>query len=380
MKKRRIFISGFSFIILGIMNALTEKFLYEQEAEGSRGKHKFMKPIFFSTTLFFGVSLSLVVYVFLSLTKKSGYPPLSKLRNGTFFQFIIPGFFDLFQGVMSSITSALIGVSIDYMLRSATLVGVSIIARFYFKRQFKQCEVSGILIVTVSLFLVGLSSVINADISSTVHVSRKWAIIIIILKLISQTTYSIELSLDQYYTQQKRIHCMIVSGFQSFWAFLIGALILIPISNIMPGEEGNGLHEDIKDTFLMLKNNKEIVVIISMSVLIESIYQMSSVTLTELTSAVIRTLVESFRTFLLWIIQLAIFYGFKKHPTLQKYRGIGEEWSKGSWLQLFGYLLLLFGLLTYRGFKLNKIRRNKNRLELTNQDYVMLDSELSLSI
>lgn len=378
IKKKKIFISGFSFVILGIINALTEKFLYEQEAQGSNGKHKFMKPIFFSTTLFFGVSLSLVFYIFLSVIGKSGYPPLTKLKRGTFLKFIVPGFFDLFQGVMSSITSALVGVSIDYMLRSATLVGVSIIARFYFKRQFKSFEVNGILIVTISLFLVGMSSVINADISSTVHVSKKWAVIIIILKLISQATYSIELSLDQYYTQQRRIHCVVVSSFQSLWAFLIGSLILIPISNRMPGEEGKGLHEDINDTFLMLKNNQELIFIIAMSVLIESIYQMSSVTLTELTSAVMRTLVESFRTFILWLIQLAIFYGFSSYPSLRKYRGIGEEWSKGSWLQLFGYLLLLTGLLIYRGFSLSKFRRDRSRLELNNQDSVMLDSELSL--
>lgn len=379
MKKKRIFISGFSFIILGIINALGEKFLYEQEAIGSNHvKHKFIKPIFFATTLFFGVSLSLIAYVFLSLIGKNGYPPLSKLQKWTFFKFIIPGFFDLFQGVMSSVTSALIGVSIDYMLRSATLVGVSIIARFYFKRRFKSYEIIGILIVTVSLLLVGMSSVINADISSTVHVSKKWAIVILILKLLSQATYSIELSLDQYYTQQRRVHCMVVSGFQSFWAFLIGALILLPLSNIMPGKDGNGLHESFDDTILMLKNSKSIVIIIGMCVVIESIYQMSSVALTESTSAVIRTLVESFRTFILWLLQLAIFYGFKGHPSLQKYRGIGEEWSKGSWLQLFGYFLLLSGLMVYRGFKPNKIKFEKDKLEINNQDYVKLDSELSI--
>ncbi|OHT04132.1 hypothetical protein TRFO_06441 [Tritrichomonas foetus] len=379
MKRKRIFIPAISFVILGIANALAEKFLYEQEAHGlpGRDKHKFVKPFFFSTTLFFGVSLSLVGYIFLSIFKKDSYPPIWSLPRKTIFEFIISGFFDLFQGVMSSVTSALIGVSIDYMLRSATLVGVSLISCFYFNRRFKKYEWIGIGIVTISLILVGLSSVINAESSTTIHVSKKLATIILILKILSQTTYAIELSLDQYYTQIKGIHVMIVSGMQSFWAFLIGAFVLIPFANKIPGEDGKGLHEDFYDTILMLKNSQQVVLILGLCVFIESIYQISSISLTDSSSAVVRTLIESFRTFLLWLTQLAIFYGFRGNPKLEKYCLVGEEWSKGSWLQLFAYFLLLYGLMKYRGMSFWKCRMRHKKSILASQ-YEMVETELPL--
>lgn len=370
MKKKKIYASSFSFIILGIANALAEKLLYEQEAIGdpNRQIHKFTKPFFFATTLFFGVSLSLIGYIILSFSGKKGYPRISKFGIPLFLQFIIPGFFDLFQGVMSSITCAFIGVSIDYMLRSATLVGVSLISHFYFKRVFRPIQVIGVIIVTLSLLLVGLSSIISADISSTIHVEKKWAILIIILKLLSQSTYSIELSLDEYYTQKKGVPIMLVSGYQSFWAFIIGFFILLPISHYLPGEDGKGLHEDIKDTFLMLKNNNHLVLILSICVLIESVYQISSISLTNSTSALVRTLVESFRTFLLWLIQLFIFYGFKGMPSLEYLRGVGEEWSKGSLLQLFAFSLLLVGLLLYKGTPKNYPLRKKRKSDSNDKE------------
>jgi hypothetical protein len=91
------------------------------------------------------------------------------------------------------------------------------------------------------------------------------------------------------------------------------------------------------------------VLILCVAVSLECVYSVSSVALTQATSAVVRTLIESFRTFLIWVIQLALFYILADSPTLARHKGIGEEWSTGSYLQLVGYCILIVGLMTYRG-------------------------------
>lgn len=291
--------------------------------------------------LSFGVSLSLPFHFIFSRSGPSSRIPL--------LAFFLQGFFGYFQGMMSSITSALIGVSIDYMMRSATLIGVSLIARFYFNRRFHNHEWTGMAIVALSLVLVGLSSVVSAGNSVTIHVSRPLAVLILILKAFSQAAYSVKLSLEQYFTQQKKMPALAVAGFESFWGFVIGACIVLPIVNFAPGIEGHGLHEDMRDTFAQLRNNPGIAVMIVVAFTCEFVYSVASVALTEATSAVVRTLVESFRTFLIWLVQLGLFYGLQRVKGWEKYRTIGEEWSVGSWIQLVGYGILIVGLLTYRG-------------------------------
>lgn len=358
------------FVILGIINALTEKFLYEQEAAGlaEYGTHKFVKPFFFATMLFFGVAMSLPVYIILSWMGREGYPPISSLTKGLIFKFVLPGFFGCFQGVMSSITIATIGVSVDYMMRSATLIGVTLVARFYFKRSFTRYELTGVITVAISLILVGLASVLNAENSSTVMVSKKWAVVILIFKAISQFVYSIKLSIEQFVTQQRRMHPMLVSGFESTWEFTFGALIVLPLAHIMPGREGNGIHENAFDTFAQLKSSPYLILIMLFSLCVEGIYSVSSVELTSATSAVMRTLVECFRNFLIWVVQLCLFYGLAGSESLSKFRGVGEEWSKGSWIQLFGYGVLLVGLMTYGGV-FSKQKGKEGGLSLLDDQY-----------
>lgn len=350
-KARSPVVPALFFVVLGIANALNEKLLYEQESQGLGvyGVHKFVKPFFFSTVLSSGCVLSLVTYFIFSWMGRDGYSPISAAESFRVWDFALPGFFGLFQSAMSSVTIAVLGVSIDYMMRSATLVGVALIARFWFGKQFHSYEWLGVSLVVLSLILVGIASVMNAGSSSTVRVSKGWAVIVLVLKAVSQLCYSVKLSVEQFFTQQKRIHPAFVTGCESAWGFGIAVFVMLPLAHILPGTEGSGLHENAFDTWEQLRHNSTIIILIMASLCIESIYQVSSVALTGASSAIVRTLIECFRNFLIWVIQLAIFYGLSKSGTWNKYRGLGEEWSRGSWLQLFGYFVLIIGLLTYGG-------------------------------
>jgi uncharacterized membrane protein len=152
---------------------------------------------------------------------------------------------------------------------------------------------------------------------------------------------------------------MVFSGLESSWGFLIGAVVLLPIVHNVPGVEGRGLHENVFDTFAQLQDNGYVILILTMCVVLECVYSVASVSLTEATSAVARTLIESFRTFLIWIVQLALFYGLSRTESFSKYKTIGEEWAAGSWVQLAGYILLIIGLLTYRGMVFWRPRKEK---------------------
>jgi len=251
---------------------------------------------------------------------------------------------------MSSVTSLFVTVTINYMMKGGTLVGVTLISHFYFKDRYKPYQWFAVALITLSLVLVGCSGIIAAGNTTTIIASRSMATIIIIIKFISQVAYAIKLAAEQYFTQNVHYHSMVVVGFEGSWNFLISCLIILPILYNIPGDEGNGLKEDTIDTFMMLGNNLIILLLICLNIIFDGTYNVSSVGLTKATSATVRTLVESLRTFLIWIVQMCIYYILRSFEATKKYATIGEEWTKASWLQLIGYLIMTFGIIQFRGY------------------------------
>lgn len=121
----------------------------------------------------------------------------------------------------------------------------------------------------------------------------------------------------------------------------------MPISQYLPGPEGNGIHEDSIDTLKMIGNSWTIRIAMIIMVILGFIYNVVSATLISRTSAVVRTLMEAFRAFLIWIVQLLIFYTFRTNDTLHHYIFAGEEWGTGSYIQLAGFILMTFAVLAY---------------------------------
>ena len=44
---------------------------------------------------------------------------------------------------------------------------------------------------------------------------------------------------------------LLVVGMEGFWGFLLTAFVALPIAYVLPGEEGQGLHEDFIDSLIL---------------------------------------------------------------------------------------------------------------------------------
>jgi hypothetical protein len=173
--------------------------------------------------------------------------------------------------------------------------------------------------------------------------------VIIILKFVTQVGYAVKISYEESFVQKKLYYPIMICGIEGFWSFVMCGLICQPIAQFMPGEEGNEIREDTGDTFVMIKNNPKLIAIVVVAWFLGITYNCVSTTLIGRTSAVIRTLMEAFRTFLLWMVQFALFYGIgsSNNPDVYKYRMAGEEWAPGAYAQLGGFVLMTFSLFTY---------------------------------
>jgi hypothetical protein len=345
------------FLIFGIGNAVTTKVAVIMDGKGRDewGVHKFQKPWFLTTICFFAMWCALPIYIVMSVrAHKRGDDKLILVHHLSlkgFCEFAIPAFSDAFEGIVSAVCIVFIGVSVDSMMKSGTLVGVSLISRWVFHQHYHTWQWWSIAGVVTALTVVGASGIISAGSSTTITTSRLWVAVIIILKFVSQVGYAVKISYEEYFVQKKGYHPIMICGVEGFWSFVMCGLICQPIAQYMPGEEGNGIREDTIDTFEMIKNNPKLIAIVVVAWFLGITYNCVSTTLIGRTSAVIRTLMEAFRTFLLWMVQFALFYGLgsSKDPDVYKFRMAGEEWADGAYVQLGGFVLMTFSLFTYNG-------------------------------
>lgn len=346
------------FLGFGICNAIILKLAVITEGEGlpQYGIHPFQKPWFLTTITFFSMlTVALPWYACLLRYSKNKdtdprLKPFSSISFKEYLEFSIPAFSDSFEGIVSSICIVFVSVSIDSMMKSGTLVGVSLIAKFVFHQSKPTYQWVAIVFVVIALTMVGAAGIINSDEVVTVKTSKVWVAVIIVLKFISQVGYAVKISYEEYFTQKKQFHPILVVGMNGLWSTIMCGFIFMPIAQYLPGEEGNGIHEDSVDTFVMIGKSTMILIIVIISYLLGFSYHIASVSLIGATSAIVRTLMEAFRTFLIWIIQFMIFYGFKANKELYQWRLVGEEWGTGSYIQLAGFVLMTFALLAYNGY------------------------------
>ena len=343
------------FLIFGILNAVTMKlcFIFTQPGLEKYGPEprQFQKPWWCTLVTFAGMALATPIYIFLChRDRKGGRPtlrPISDLSFKEICTFAIPAMADLFEGIVSAICIAFVGVSIDSMMKSGTLVGVSLISRFVFKVHFGTFKWFFIAWIVLALTMVGASGILSANSSETIKGDAAVVTVIIILKFISQVGYALKISYEEYFVKKKNYHPILICGIEGCWSTFVCAFICMPIAQYLPGQEGNGIREDTLDTFAMLGNNYQPLVMSFAIVLLGLLYNCISTTLIGKTSAVVRTLMEAFRTFLIWMVQFMLYYSLRSNPDTHKYALAGEAWSTGSIVQLVGFLIMTWALFGY---------------------------------
>jgi hypothetical protein len=346
-------------LLFGTCTTITQKFMIEQKGHGSDRypRHKFNKPWFFTLIMFIGMFGALIVYyigVFVSKRRRFqaiGYdenraPPPSNLK--VYFMIAIPACCDLLATGIMNIGLLYIRASAWQMLRGSMTIFSSILHRFVLKRQYKAFMWASVCIVALSLVVVGLATVCSTGIAVD-GVSDAKVALAIALTVGSQFIRACEIVVEDYFMHDKDISAVLIVGVKGLWGTILTAGVMLPTVQwvFTSGEEGNGIHEDIVDTFHILANNHLLIFLSVLYVLFILGLNTFAMVVTHITNAVMRTITESLRTLCVWAVQLVLFYSIQKseyghhHPTL------GESWSVWSWLQLVGFGLLITGMLGY---------------------------------
>jgi len=343
-------------LISGTAVVIFQKILFDQQGFGleSYGYHSFSKPWFQTYLMLFCMIFALFLHKLFKTENNNEDPFADKEKRKKVFRLTgYIGVLYLSATTLMNIGLQKIQASVWQMLRGSLVLFSSIFSAFILKRPHYSFMWWSVMIIFIGLSVVGIAAIISTGVGKE-GVSKSTVIIAILITAGAQILQVIQIILEDYLMHDIGLSCVQLVGLEGVWGFLFSVFIFIPMNmfNATPQNEGDGIHENIIDTLLMISKSSSLKILILFYSILTFLTNVTGTLATEITSAVVRTIVEGFRTMGIWMVQLTLHYTLRNTDYGKKHPSIGEEWSVFSWMQLSGFLLLFTGMLLY-----NKILR-----------------------
>lgn len=314
---------------------IIQKFLFECRGDGEEIDEKFEKPLFFTWCGSFGMFINFLLSALGNFQsyKKRFFTNRSFIRP--FLLLSISTFFNLLTGVLSNISSLYLNYSVSLMLRSSTLIFGALISTFYLHRPLLHYQSVGVFFTIIAIIFVGLAALFSG--SKTTHRSAPTYMIAfhITIRVMSKSVQAISMIMEEKIMTKYNMTPTELSGFSGIWSFIFSSCLLLPFENSY-------------DTFLMIKNTLSICVLSIASIAVFAIWNVLALNITKKASAVARMVFDQLTIVVVWVVQLIIHWIVVGTEYEKRYGRTGEEWTKWSWLQLFGFFVMVIGACIYQ--------------------------------
>ncbi|KAJ3445277.1 solute carrier family 35 member f6 [Anaeramoeba flamelloides] len=301
--------------------------------------------------MFVGMVLCLVGYeIYKVLSPK--LKKASVTHKKVYYITMAPATFDLLGTALMNIGLLWIPASIWQMLRGSMVVFSAFLSVCFLKRTLYGYHWFGVFIVVCALVLVGVACIKGE--SSSHGMGHELTGIFLVVG--AQVIQSCQVIVEDHLLHSVKVNPFLIVGLEGLWGSIFTIGIFLPIIGNTPKRWGPGLHEDTIDSLVMLRNGDLLGLNIGY-VLTKFFYNIFGMFVTNTFTAVHRTILETVRTFCIWVTDLIIHYGITKKN--------GEKWDNWSWMQLGGFLLLMFGMFIYNkgvqlpGFTYPDIKKDK---------------------
>eukprot|EP00892_Ulva_mutabilis_P009770 jgi/Ulvmu1/7165/UM034_0073.1 len=351
-------VSVVGLLTFGTLTSLFSKIVYELQGIGLDGElHYFRKPWFMTTLMFVGMSLCLpLAYLEERVAAQSngngvadeplltdgdttaGEPPVKRSELREALMLSIPTVFDLMATVLMNIGLLSVTASVYQMMRGAEMVFAAVLAITCLNRTLNRMHFLGILACIGGIVLVGLSSVLSGEGGSQIQVTPTQVAIGMALIVLSQAVQAGQITFEDYFMSEMSVAPMKIVGYEGVVGSILMICVMAPIVRLLPGKEGEGIHEDIVDTVHMITSSPRLAAVLTVQMLGLLAYNYCGMHVTGNLGAVFRTVLETMRTLFVWLLGLALFYA---------HTGLGERWTQYSPIQAAGFVVLVLGTVVY---------------------------------
>jgi drug/metabolite transporter (DMT)-like permease len=256
----------------------------------------------------------------------------------------LPALLDLLATQCQNIGLIFLNASVLQMLRGSIIIFAALVRFKFLHRSIARFQMVASAIVVFALAMIGLAAVLggqgdgeDAKSSTTLEIMLG-----IVLVLVGQSLQASQNVMEEYLMQnfETHPHPLLVAGAEGVWGLILCAAIAMPIaSNIHSGTDGNGIRESTSETFAMMRHRPELIYMTVGYIFVIFVLNSSGMTLTKLTNAVTKNLLDTLRTLCIWVALTFTHYVIDD--------ALGERISYWSFLQGSGFVVLVFGIAMY---------------------------------
>ncbi|XP_017461486.1 PREDICTED: solute carrier family 35 member F6-like, partial [Rhagoletis zephyria] len=321
------------------INTLATKWADDAKSKGINGKLRpFNHPFLQAVAMFFGEFLCFLAYkgMYLYYKKKDYTNEMmpDSVRGSTSFSpfiFLPPALCDMTATSLMYIGLILTSPSSFQMLRGALIVFTGLLSVAFLGRRLKIYEWLGILLVICGLVIVGLSNIISGK-DSHDHALNKIItgdLLIIMAQIITAT----QMIVEEKFVSGSNVSPLQAVGWEGIFGFSVLSVLLVPMYFIHVGKDifqnPDGQIEDALDGFVQIGNNWQVALGLSGTILSIAFFNFAGISVTKQMNATTRTVLDSVRTLVIWVISLIL------------------KWEVFSWIQLGGFIVLIIGMCVY---------------------------------
>ncbi|XP_013161425.1 PREDICTED: solute carrier family 35 member F6 [Papilio xuthus] len=323
-------------VITGSINTLSTKWADKLESKGSDGEIRpFNHPFLQAATMFLGEILCLVTFKLIYYkTRNTGGHALTQ-GNQNFNPFILmpAAMFDLIGTSIMYIGLTLTYASSFQMFRGSIILFVAVFSTTFLERKIASREWAGIAGVLLGLVIVGATDAIYQAPGEAK--GRNSVITGDMLIIVAQVVSACQMVYEEKYVTGLNIPSMQAVGWEGIFGFsVLSGLLVIFYWVPAPSHFGNnprGTVEDAIDGLIQIGNNPLLLVAIIGTIISIAFFNFAGISITKEQSATSRMVLDSIRTFFIWMVSLAV------------------SWQVFHWQHLVGFSILLMGMFKYNG-------------------------------
>lgn len=324
-------------VVTGSINTLSTKWADNIKSKGSDGQVRtFEHPFLQASTMFLGEMLCLLTFkilVWINRNRETGHALTNGNQNFNPFLLLPAAMFDLIGTSIMYIGLTLTYASSFQMFRGSIIVFVAVLSMTFLDRRLIRREWIGILNVIIGLLIVGITDALYQTPGESK--GRNSLITGDLLIILAQIISACQMVYEEKYVAGMNIPPLQAVGWEGVFGFSVLSVLLV-IFYYIPAPahfDHNARHtvEDFVDGLVQIANNSLLLLAITGTVVSIAFFNFAGISVTKEMSATTRMVLDSVRTFVIWMVSL------------------GVKWQAFHWQHLLGFAVLIVGMCAYNG-------------------------------
>lgn len=332
-------------VVTGSINTLCTKWADKLEAKGSDGVvREFEHPFLQAAAMFLGEMLCLLTFKVIFRLVGGDQSLTRGDQNFNPFILMPAAMFDLIGTSIMYIGLTLTYASSFQMFRGSIIIFVAMLSMTFLDRTILKREWAGILNVIIGLIIVGATDAIFQ--SSGESKGRNSLITGDLLIIVAQVISACQMVYEEKYVAGLNIPPLQAVGWEGVFGFSVLSVLLVIFYWIPApphfGNNARGTVEDAIDGLVQISNNPVLLAAILGTIVSIAFFNFAGISVTKEMSATTRMVLDSIRTFVIWMVSLAV------------------RWQDFHWPHLIGFAVLILGTAMYNGLvKIPPCRRSR---------------------